>query len=527
MGGKTDDDFGKKLFKNQSTPLDPAASGSGSNSVLPSTVLPSIEERSYQQAIEATRSIPTKLSGFQPDMDPHLRQVLEALEDDAFVDSDDEDEVEVFDMKSIVGKGKPTGAKSKGKDWFDELLGGGERQEGEPDLEEEFEFREEGIEDDGRPSWVDPALRSSRRTASGAEGQDGQDDDEEEEEEGTWEDRFKAFKASGGLVRPSSPPPAIDPDEEDEATSEKADTLASLRSFAPTVNGAKNRKRKGGSRAGGSVGSGYSMSSSSMFRNKGLTVLDERFDKVSLVGLEGWPASPGLMLDVTRQIERDYEDEGEFDEDDFPESEWMSQNGEGEEMDDDNASVASFATATTFTRMLRKQQKQRAEQGETEVSREDFEAIMDDFLDNYEVVGKKMVQVLPGGSGAEKLDSMRRALVGLDLEGNGASVSADGGDAGQDDDDLGSLAGGTKREADYIRQRYLREDYYADRKEEKMPMLHIVGQGKEDKWDAETILSESNVCVLVGFTDPILTRREYARHVFELGEPSPDDRSRT
>ena len=216
------------------------------------------------------------------------------------------------------------------------------------------------------------------------------------------------------------------------------------------------------------------------------------------------------------QIERDYEDEGDFDEDDFPESEWMSEAGvEGE--DDDNASVASFATATTFTRMLRKQQKQRAEAGETEVSREDFEAIMDDFLDNYEVVGKKMVQVLPGHSGAEKLDSMRRALVGLDLEGNGAVGAQGQGQAG-DEDEMGSLAGGTKREADYIRQRYLREDYYAGRKgeEEKMPMLHIVGQGKEDKWDAETILSESRRTTgrsIVGRRSMLMTRHG---HLFAL-----------
>ena len=100
-----------------------------------------------------------------------------------------------------------------------------------------------------------------------------------------------------------------------------------------------------------------------------------------------------------------------------------------------------------------------------------------------------MVQVLPGRDGAEKLDSMRKALVGLDLEGNGP-VGGSGGV--EDEDEEGNLAGGTKRESDYIRQRYLREDYYSKRgeEEEKMPMLHIVGQGKEDKWDAETILSE-------------------------------------
>jgi protein LTV1 len=142
--------------------------------------------------------------------------------------------------------------------------------------------------------------------------------------------------------------------------------------------------------------------------------------------------------------------------------------------------MASFTSGTTFTRMLRKQQAAQ-QNGESEVSREDFEAIMDDFLDNYEVVGKKMVPVLPGQSGAEKLESMRRALVGLDLEGNGPS---------SDSEDVGSLAGGTKRESQYIRERYLRDDYKVGGKEEEMPVLHIIGQNKEDKWDAETILSE-------------------------------------
>ena len=296
------DDFARGFFKKgQDTPSlpssslypqqpgGPSTSTSTSTSTLPSTVLPSTQERSYQQAIEATRSIPTQLSGFQPDMDPHLRQVLEALEDDAFVDFDEDDdevEVEVVDMASMrAGAGAGAGKRgARKKDWFDELLGGGERGEDEPDLEEEFEFREEGIEDDGRPSWIDPALRSSSTTSAGQEGDEGGDDVEGQ----TWQDRFRAFKASGGLARPISPPVLHpeerdnDEDEGDEAQSERADTLASMRSFAPTVNGAKNRRRKGGSRAGGSQASGYSMSSSSMFRNKGLTVLDERFDKVSL-----------------------------------------------------------------------------------------------------------------------------------------------------------------------------------------------------------------------------------------------------
>jgi|SRR5712671_367574 len=42
-------------------------------------------------------------------------------------------------------------------------------------------------------------------------------------------------------------------------------------------------------------------------------------------------------------------------------------------------------------------------------SREDFDALMDDFLHNYEVSGGKMKPSLPG-SGPEKLESLRLAM---------------------------------------------------------------------------------------------------------------------
>lgn len=46
------------------------------------------------------------------------------------------------------------------------------------------------------------------------------------------------------------------------------------------------------------------------------------------------------------------------------------------------------------------------------VSREDFDSIMDDFLDNYEVVGNKYRQALGGTqlSGPEKLQVLRAAV---------------------------------------------------------------------------------------------------------------------
>jgi protein LTV1 len=175
--------------------------------LIPKEALPSRHEipRTYDsgQAIEAS------IAGFQPDMDPHLRQALEALDDEAFVDPTVED------------------------DFFGDLLAEGELEEGEvlP-----FEFHENGPQE---------------------ESQVGEDD---------WQRRFAKFKLEHkGRVNAAS---------EQDGQSEGGDTLGRLPSLS--VAGAKKRRRKGTSDA-----SGYSMSSSSMFRNEGLTRLDEQFERVS------------------------------------------------------------------------------------------------------------------------------------------------------------------------------------------------------------------------------------------------------
>ena len=175
--------------------------------LIPKEALPSRHEipRTYDsgQAIEAS------IAGFQPDMDPHLRQALEALDDDAFVDPAVED------------------------NFFGDLLAEGELEEGEvlP-----FEFHEDGLQQ------------------------------ESQVEEDDWQRRFAKFKLEHkGRMNAAS---------EQDGQSEGADTLGRLPSLS--VAGAKKRRRKGASDA-----SGYSMSSSSMFRNEGLTRLDEQFERVS------------------------------------------------------------------------------------------------------------------------------------------------------------------------------------------------------------------------------------------------------
>jgi protein LTV1 len=83
-------------------------------------------------------------------------------------------------------------------------------------------------------------------------------------------------------------------------------------------------------------------------------------------------------------------------------------------------------------------------------SREDFESMMDEFLNDYEILGRKLKPKLEGDSGAEKLDTLRRAM-GMDER---VRVARDGED---------------------------------DEEEDVLMPLDI--DDRKDRWDCETILS--------------------------------------
>ena len=236
---------------------------------LPTDMFASKDERTMREVYESAQNIPDQLRGLQPDMDPHLRQVLEALEDDAFVDGD-------------------------GEDVFEELLGGGEKADGEE--AEEFEFAEWGVEEERRISDMDDDEEAPELESQG----EGKEAGEE-----SWEDRFKAFKEAQKSGKATT---TIIPGDESEAgdadRSEMADTIGSLSSMADLmVIGGKRRRGK----RGPSDATGMSMSSSSMFRNEGLRDLDERFDKVSYasVGVRGLiSADTGIARETIRDSRR-------------------------------------------------------------------------------------------------------------------------------------------------------------------------------------------------------------------------------
>jgi protein LTV1 len=221
---------------------------------LPQEALPSKHELSMAEAQALGSNLPAELEGLNPDMDPHLRQVLEALDDDAFLaavpDNAESDGEEFLDED---GEGD--------EDWLGELLKEG--AVGEDEEREEFEFAEWGLEQEAQGQTL-------------------------EKGEETWEDRFKAFKLSEAANKASrANAPRSEEGDDDYGTedgtqlygTEMGDELGSLGGFGAT---GKGRSVVGGKRRARTDASGYSMSSSSMFRNKGLSTLDEQFDQVRL-----------------------------------------------------------------------------------------------------------------------------------------------------------------------------------------------------------------------------------------------------
>lgn len=181
---------------------------------------------------EAQQDIPDSIKGFQPDMDPRLREALEALEDDAYVDDEDDD---IFKMLTKDGQELDDYEFDEAEDYFDDDEG----WESDDTAKPSKEYKDDVPELVKAPS--------------------------EQPEEGPsqdWMEDFKKFKKeqkSGGRAGPVAP-----------SQSELQST------WTTTTNGGRRKKRKGAL----TDASSYSMTSSSLVRTDQLSLLDSRFDKI-------------------------------------------------------------------------------------------------------------------------------------------------------------------------------------------------------------------------------------------------------
>lgn len=283
------------------------------------------------------QNIPDAIAGFQPDMDPRLREVLEALEDDAYVDDEDD----------IFAALAEDGYEVDQREW-DNTYDHDDRDAMDRFLDEE----DPGWETDDTikasspkpkstspPEHTDPSTLPAPNEAPAAT----------QASDLAYLEEFKKFKndvkSSTKPVKPSAPESSI------------------MTGASALTAGGRKKKRKGAKTSTSS----YSMSSSALHRTEGLTLLDQRFDK----------------------IEEEYADDG-FGE--FP---------------DDESMVSGVSKVSGISKMSG---MSGWSSSEAPPLRSDFDSIMDDFLGNHHTQGKRRVKKGKQQSGLEQLEEVRKGL---------------------------------------------------------------------------------------------------------------------
>lgn len=308
------------------------ASQDGGSSMWDEDLLPSrgLKNLTYQDQ----QDVPDVLAGFQPDMDPRLREVLEALDDEAYVD----DEEEFFGEIAKDGKEVSLEDFEDTSFWED----GADDAGWETD---ETEKPNKEYQSDVIPPLLPPYTEKPSKEceiggmppSSPPNGGDAVMEDSSDYGDGDWMKEFSKFKQ--------------------DKKSNKANKEAWMPELSSVMTGismtkGRRKKRKGAMTSN----SGFSMTSSSLARTEGLTLLDSRFDK----------------------IEKDYAED---------------------EMDVDDG-TASIVTGSSLA----------SSQAPPLTTRSDFDSVMDDFLGGYSMIGKKRVKKGVYQSGMEQLDEVRKGL---------------------------------------------------------------------------------------------------------------------
>lgn len=217
---------------------------------------------------QGQQDIPDELAGFQPDMDPRLREVLEALDDEEYVD-DDED---IF--SELAGKG---GEEVPREEWEDAPFeDDDDGWESDTTEKPSKEFRDSG-EDESFATDSDPPLQPPQHQTAGIPPEDALSEQEIPAPATEDQDFLASFaKPKGSSVKP--PLPRL-------AKAQKPSDLASSSKLTSSTQFGRRKKRKGALTSE----SGFSMTSSSLARTEPLNLLDSRFDKIAESYMEDDP----------------------------------------------------------------------------------------------------------------------------------------------------------------------------------------------------------------------------------------------
>ncbi|KAL4883303.1 Low temperature viability protein [Aspergillus karnatakaensis] len=202
------------------------------------------------------QNVPDAIAGFQPDMDPRLREVLEALEDEEYVDEKEDDD--------FFGQLTSTGEEMDPGDWEDTLFDEDDEDDGwESDATEKASVQPStsfAKQQEPKPNADSSEPGELPHHDAPAPDMDPNDQD--------WMREFTKFKKSGKTQAAPAAPASVVP-------SEQRSTLAST---VFTVGGTPIRRKK---RKGALTNpSAYSMTSSALARTEGHRLLDDRFDRL-------------------------------------------------------------------------------------------------------------------------------------------------------------------------------------------------------------------------------------------------------
>ncbi|TKA63880.1 hypothetical protein B0A55_10148 [Friedmanniomyces simplex] len=327
---------------------------SSTRSLLPEEVLPSefVTRRTYQDQ----QDVPDEIAGFQPDMDPRLREVLEALEDEEYVD----------DEEDVFGELTRDGYEVERDEW--ERLG-----------EQQVFDDDEGWESDhtiratSPPPADQPASLQLEDGEAAAPPEDTQAQPPADPTSGAWLDEFKKFKQSTKPTDKAIPahptPSALD-----------ASVLSSLAS-------GRHKKRKGAKTST----TNYSMTSSALLRTDQQTLLDSRFDTI----LEKEDMLDELADDEASQL---------------PDTASLASGMTGLSK---SSRISRYSNTSGLSGVSGISSYSRATDSEApQLERVDFNGIMDEFLGGHSKAGKggKYIKRFGPQSGMEQLDEVRKGL---------------------------------------------------------------------------------------------------------------------
>ena len=210
--------------------------------LLGEDMLPSqdLKQRSYQDQ----QDVPDALARFQPDMDPRLCEVLQALDDEAYLDDEEDFVADITQTREEIDQ----------KDFESAEF---------PDDPEDDGWESDTTEKPSKEFPNDSAFPASPSSTD----LPSSDTLPPDHGDGDWMKEFNKFKT----VQKSTATKVKTPQ-----SHLPADIQSSLHTGVTSLASGRRKKRKGAMTSS----TGYSMTSSSLARTEGLELLDARFDKI-------------------------------------------------------------------------------------------------------------------------------------------------------------------------------------------------------------------------------------------------------